>query len=276
MEISYGKQPDVFAASVDKIAHLILADVRIGDITVPLVYDTGAAMTVVRESVAHKANLPISDETVSGGGNAGGTVSGRSATIKELVIGHTAIRRLPIAVVSDETLDFGKDENGDDICVSGFLGWDVIQHFKWAFRAADRRFSLEKPDGPNTVHNMAEWDGMPLLRVRFQGEERLFGFDTGNTESVIGKALYPFFEGSREIRDTFVGVDGTKDETVRIVENFAIEIDGCKIELPNVAAVNRDVFPSGNPEVCGLLAADIIQGRNWMLDYGKRVFQICT
>lgn len=274
MEIIYPKKHDVLNVSCKKAFNLIFIDILADGITIPFVYDTGAAISVISKTTAYKINAKMTDETISGGGNAGNSSIGKLAVIEQIKISSVVIKDLKAAVVPDEAMDFGKDDEGNDISINGFLGWDVIKHFKWQFNAKSGCFSIEKPASCDILPNMDDWDNMPIIHVDFNNEDMIFGFDTGNTESIIGKRLYPLYENEQESIDTFMGIDGIKEETVHVVHSFEFKVRNLAIELNNISAVNRDVFPSNNPRICGLLAADIIQNKNWILDYSGRNFEI--
>ena len=60
-----------------------------------------------------------------------------------------------------------------------------------------------------------------------------------------------------------------------IVENFTLNIGKQIIVLDHISAINRKVFPTDNEQINGLLGADILEGRNWTLDYSNRRLDIC-
>lgn len=82
------------------------------------------------------------DETISGGGNAGDIITGKLALVEQIMIGSVAIKDITVGVVLDEALDFGADEEGNQICVDGFLGWDIIQNRNWVLDYSNRCFEL--------------------------------------------------------------------------------------------------------------------------------------
>lgn len=276
MQIDYSDIPDVFKISDEVIANLLLVDLCNEENKVPFVFDTGASITVMNETTANLFGAELTEDNIIGGGNSGDTIAANIFTLKCIKVGRTVLRDLEIAVVPDKALDFGTDDNGKDIDINGFLGWDIIQNFRWYYDSKSRRFRIEKSKQENTSvnANMEEWDNMPIIHANINGRNELFGFDTGNTESTIGDKLFPIFQGVKEIKDKFVGIGGVKEERVLKIDDVELKIGTELVNLRNISAINRSVFPTDNKDISGLLGIDIVQGRNWVLDYNNRIFEI--
>lgn len=272
MKINFTNTANTIA--VQRMESLYLIAVELDDLHIPVVFDTGATMTIMNKTTATRFKAIPSSETVKGGGNAGQIFSANTAVIPLVHIGEVTIEDLHVIVVEDEQLDFGEDNNGNNIIINGFLGWDIIQHFKWQYNRIENWITMTYPIKEQVLSNMEEWDNMPIIRTLISGKEELFGFDTGNTESILGDQIYYRLFKSSEGLDVFTGVDGTKEETVRIVDDFALQIGKQIVVLNHVSAINRKVFPSGNEQINGLLGADILEGRNWTLDYSNRFLEI--
>ena len=272
MNIDYLNSQSMLCAT--RLDVLYLVDVSCDDETFPLLFDTGASMTVVSKSTAERLCAKQTNETVIGGGNAGSRFTAATVLIPRIMIGCAVLKDLKAVVVDDNALDFGEDGHGNHLCINGFLGWDVIQHFRWWFDTQDSCFIMAKPNVAQVESNMENWDNMPIIRVKLNGKDELFGFDSGNTETVLGNRLYSRLTDAKEVTDSFAGIDGVKEERVRSVENFNVQIGQQIVTLCEVPAVDRQIFPTKNEDICGLLAADILKGRNWTLDYFNRFFEI--
>lgn len=260
--------------AVQRMESLYLIAVELDDLHIPVVFDTGATMTVMNKTTATRFKAIPSSETVKGGGNAGQIFSANTAVIPLVHIGEVTIEDLHVIVVEDEQLDFGENDNGNQLIINGFLGWDIIQHFKWQYNKIENWITMSKPIKEQVPSIMEDWDNMPIIRTLINGKEELFGFDTGNTESILGDHMYNSLPKSSEGLDVFTGVDGNTEETVGIVENFALQVGKQIIGLDHISAINRKVFPTENEHINGLLGADILEGRNWTLDYSNRFLEI--
>ena len=272
MKINFTNTTNTIA--VERMESLYLIPVELDDLHIPFVFDTGATMTVMNKTTATRFKAIPSSETVKGGGNARQIFSANTEVIPLVHIGEVTIEDLHVIVVEDEQLDFGETENGNHLIVNGFLGWDIIQHFKWQYDRTENCITMSKPIKEVVPSNLEEWDNMPIIRTLINSKEVLFGFDTGNTESILGDRMYNRLSKSSEVLDVFTGVDGNTEETVRIVENFTLQIGKQMIVLDHVSAIDRKVFPTENEQINGLLGADILEGRGWTLDYSNRFLEI--
>lgn len=272
MKINFTNTTSIIA--VQRMESLYLISIALHDLHIPLVFDTGATMTVMNRTTASGFQAIPSSETVKGGGNAGHILTANTAVIPLMQIGEVTIEDLQVIVVEDEQLDFGEDDNGNHIIINGFLGWDIIQHFKWEYDRTGNTINITKPIPERLSSNMEEWDNMPIIRTLINGRVELFGFDTGNTESILGDHMYHRLPESSETLDVLTGVDGTKEETVRIVEKLSLEIGNQIVVLNQVSAINRKVFPTEYEQINGLLGADILEEKSWMLDFSNRILDV--
>nr|WP_237722343.1 hypothetical protein [Keratinibaculum paraultunense] len=83
------------------------------------------------ESVANSIGALPSSDSIIVGGNTGRTEKVTKGTIPMLQIGNNTIKNISVITVPDNQLDFGFDKEGNKLSVNGFLGWNVINKFKW-------------------------------------------------------------------------------------------------------------------------------------------------
>ena len=197
----------------------------------------------------------------------------KTSVISSLKIGNTQIENIAVVAVDDENLDFGVDENENKLIVNGFLGWDIIQNFKWTIDGKNKIFTMEKPFNSVDKKGNLDWDNMPIIEAKFNDKPMFFGFDMGNTESMFSQSFIPFLEIKKVKTDIITGVDGVVEE-VLVAKNIDITIENQIINLNNISVLNRDIFPTKKYQVMGLLAADIIQNSKCIIDYPGRYFKI--
>ena len=272
MHIMYSPVQDIL--SVNRLAGLFLVDVCANETSVPLVFDTGGSMTVVVKSAAEALGAIPTGESVNGSGNAGAPITMETVRIPNLMLANTMLTDVLAVVLNDAALDFGTDDEGTAIRFHGLLGIDIIRNFHWHFDAASSSFTMQTPYETPCSANMEPWDNMPIVQVLVNGQEELFGFDSGNTKTILGQRLYPLFADCREDTDTFAGVDGKKEESVRRAESFSLSVGNQAITLYDVPVVNRPVFPAKDSRICGLLASDILAGKSWTFDDLNKVLEI--
>ncbi|MBU5332551.1 aspartyl protease family protein [Anaerocolumna aminovalerica] len=273
MNILYSKDVDIIDMSHDRFANLLMIDIFHKDNRIPFVFDTGASITTISTTVADKIGAVSLSASVTVGGNSGKRKTVSKYLIPSIRLGSTFIENIICIVLPDEELDFGIDENENRLKINGFLGWDVIHKFKWIIDPILRNFEIYAPvisEEKNRLH----WDNMPIIDVLFNNQPMHFGFDTGNTESMFGKKFIPFLESSLEKSDTIVGVGGIVKEEVYLINDIQLNIGGKYVQLDNISVLKRDVFPTKNFKVMGLLAADIIQNYKFIIDFINHDFQI--
>lgn len=272
MKVKYGTETEIIKMSKIKIANLFVIDVQFEDKTVPLVYDTGASITVISNSASKLVGAIPTNDSIIGGGNANTCTSLIKSYISSCQIGKTLIENILVVVVPDESLDFGVDESGNRLVVDGFLGWDILQHFKWTIDSQNDTFTIQKPMNLANKGTL-DWDNMPIIKAEFNNNQMFFGFDTGNTESMFSHNFIPFLKTKQVKADTITGVDGVIEEEVFVAEKIELSIGKEVISLNDVSVLQRDIFPTKKYQVMGLLAADIIQNCRCVIDYAGRTFE---
>lgn len=273
MESRHAATSQTVAMSHERLANLFLIDLFIGTQAIPFVFDTGASMTVISESVSKLAGAAVLGEPITGGGNANARISASKALIASMRIGEIGVHNLPVSVLPDASLDFGLDEEGRRMIVHGLLGWDVIQHFKWTLDCLNRVIIAEQPIEAEAKGNLF-WDNMPIITAVYNNQELHFGFDSGNTESMFSQNFIPLLRTKQEKTDTLTGVDGTVEESVYVADHIELMIDKTMVELNHISVLKRDIFPARKYKAMGLLAADIIQNRKCIIDSLNNSFEI--
>lgn len=273
MKILYSEDTDIIDMSHDRFANLLVIDILNKDNRIPFVFDTGASITAISTTVAEKIGaIPLLD-SVTVGGNSGKKKTVSKYLIPSIRLGNNIIDNIICIVMPDNELDFGIDEHGNSLKINGFLGWDIIHRFKWIIDPISRNFKICAPIITD-LKNRLYWDNMPIINVLYNNHPMYFGFDTGNTESMFGKEFIPFLESIIETSDTLAGVGGTVEEKGYLAKDIQLNIGGSFVLLDNISVLKRDVFPTKNCKVMGLLAADIIQNHKFVIDYANQNFEI--
>lgn len=273
MKITYSKSIDIINMSMDKFLNLYLIDIVINGNPIPLLFDTGGSKTVISKSLAEIIGLSVLSDSIKAGGNTGKIESFSTGVIPMLKIGKNLISDLNVIIVPDSQLDFGFDQEDNSLKINGVLGWDVISSFKWVIDPHSRTYSIEKPKA-NKNKELLYWDNMSIIKVKYDNRQMYFGFDSGNTESMFSKEFIPFIKTKEEKIDKMVGINEMIEEEVYLVENIKINISNKDIELNNISVLKRDIFPTKEFKVMGLLAADIIQNHKCVIDFTNSEFQL--
>jgi len=272
MKILYSENENIINMSKQRFMNLFLINITVDGKFIPLVFDTGASITAISESVADSIGaIPLKDK-ITVGGNTGKIETVSKYMIPEFEIGDNTIKNLIVIVVPDNQLDFGFDKEGNSLKVNGFLGWDIISNFKWTINPHTRKFIIEKPQWYENK-GLLYWDNMPIINAQYDNNCMYFGFDSGNTESMFSKEFIPFLETKHENKDDIAGVGGIIKEDVYTMGNIKLIISDKSIELMNISALKRDIFPNTH-KAMGLLAVDIIQNHGCVIDFINEDFRL--
>lgn len=90
-EYNYPETLNIINYSNKKLYNLIMLDVIINEISISFVFDTGAMITVISESVANKIGVHSSGDTLKGGDNACGTITANMSIIDCMSIGRSKV-----------------------------------------------------------------------------------------------------------------------------------------------------------------------------------------
>lgn len=265
----------IVSVSDKAIGNLIVLNLWKGSSCAAVVFDTGASISVVNKSTAKKFGAKHRDTEIKGGGTAGNEGIAGLSTFKGIKLGKYTLPEIDFAVVDDEVLHFGQDEEGNDLIIDGFLGWDIISKLRWEYKHEKLELHFGESTKVNYEHcRLDDWNNMPILNVTLDGEKCVFGFDSGHTESVLGSLLYSNYEHLDSVSDDFVGIGGHCNESIKMVDQIEIEVINSKILLKDISVINRNLFPSDRKDICGLLGFDLLEGRSWIFDYPNRYFEI--
>lgn len=273
MKVLYSDSTNLINMSKEKFMNLFLIDILVDGETIPFVFDTGATITVISETIANSVGATPLPDTVRVGGNTGRIESVSKKKIPTIKIGSNSVQDLSVIVVPDKQLDFGEGKEGNNLRVNGFLGWDVISKFKWTIDPISKTYTIEKPEW-HKYKELLHWDNMPIINVKYDNHNMYFGFDSGNTESMFSKEFIPFLEDKQEKIDGIAGVGGIIEEDIYMVNDIELKVSNKIIGLRNISVLKRDIFPTTEFRVTGLLGADIIQKHKCVIDYINQDFQL--
>ncbi len=274
MKITFNKTELNMAFSSSTLENLVFVDVLIHGELIPMVFDTGASMTIISSSVSSLVQAKSTGEVLKGGGNAGIILTAEKRTLQNLSIGSTLIENLSVMVLPDENLVFCPDDSDEKIQVHGFLGWDVISRICWHLDMKRRILFIEEPEKQADKSRNLLWDHMPILQIAHEEDTLFFGLDTGNTETLLTNQEYFIKEHPFFTEDEIQGLDGPTTEDVIKLESFSFLFDKAVFHLGNLSILDRPIFPTDEVEVHGLFGMDFLKDKILILDFTNRHLQI--
>ena len=256
-----------------KFANLYFIDAIIHGIQVTLMFDTGASITVLNETTARLADGITAAASIKAGGSAGNVGEYQTVILNSIKLGGHEIEDVEVLVVPDDVLDFGADEEGNTFAAGGFLGWDIISQFKWTIDGINKIFRIENSTYTKQLQNLT-WDNFPLIETAWKSEKIRLGFDSGHTESMLDVKMAEKLEDLKSVIDSTQGADGEVTEDAYMAEEFRFKICNTTVTLSNLIVLKREKYGQGNNHMMGLLGADIVRNRQWVIDFPIKQFEI--
>ena len=107
--------------SSSKFANLLFVNVQIGDVRATALFDTGAGMTVIAQSLLHRLRAAPEKEVLRAGNNNGVVRALQTAVIPNIRLGDVCMENCKVLVTDDA--DFAlSDENGRIFPAEKLLG----------------------------------------------------------------------------------------------------------------------------------------------------------
>ena len=126
-------------------ANLLFVNVQIGDVRATALFDTGAGMTVIAQSLLRRLRAAPEKEVLRAGNNNGVVRALQTAVIPNIRLGDVCMENCKVLVTDDA--DFAlSDENGRIFPAEMLLGWDVISRYRWSYSAKDKSLSVGLPE----------------------------------------------------------------------------------------------------------------------------------
>lgn len=239
-----------FAAAVDvpltrDRANLMNIPVGAADREERFVFDTGANLSTVSETVARELGFRIIDRQITVGTATGARAAARLALAPELRIGAATVRNVVFLVLPDSALTF--PQIGYEI--RGIVGHPVIAALGEVTLTRDGH--LRAAARPTVTAATAEpnlcLDGLDnLVRGQIEGQTLLLGLDTGARSSGL---FPPYYRRNRAAVDSgraatigIGGAAGSRTLNVRYIGPVTVSLGGATTTLPQLSVA---VEPSG-------------------------------
>lgn len=141
----YGDEPMTNCLSSSKFANLLFVNVQIEDMRATALFDTGAGMTVIAQSLLHRLHAAPEKEVLRAGNNNGVVRALQTAVIPNIRLGDVCMENCKVLVTDDADFTLS-DESGRIFPAEMLLGWDVISRYRWSYSAKDKSLSVSLPE----------------------------------------------------------------------------------------------------------------------------------
>ena len=255
--------------SSSSFANLLFVNVQIGDMRATALFDTGAGMTVIAQSLLRRLRAAPEKEVLRAGNNNGVVRGLQTAVISNIRLGDVCMENCKVLVTDDA--DFAlSDESGRIFPAEMLLGWDVISRYRWSYSAKDESLSVSLPE-KTAEHLSPEIKQGPIVYPEYAGRCFKARVDTGHTGSILSASWYSRLPNIAYHETEIVGVGASQYKRLPYVRVLQLRFQNQTIYLQDVDICDRLY---GQPaEIEALLGYDFLEGRDWLLE---QVFKLLS
>lgn len=248
--------------SSSKFANLLFVNVQIGDVRATALFDTGAGMTVIAQSLLRRLRAAPEKEVLRAGNNNGVVRALQTAVIPNIRLGDVCMESCKVLVTDDA--DFAlSDESGRIFPAEMLLGWDVISRYRWSYSAKDESLSVSLPER-TAEHLSPEIKQGPIVFPEYAGRCFKARVDTGHTGSILSASWYSRLSDIAYHETEIAGVGSSQYKRLPYVRVLQLRFQNQTIYLQDVDICDRLY---GQPtEIEALLGYDFLEGRDWLLE----------
>lgn len=254
------------------VAGLINLEVRSGGSALKFVFDTGAGLSCVTESVAEQMGfriLPDSGMKVAGFNNIYNPV--RIAIADSIRMGDLIVYNEPFLVFKDEAFSFA---NGL-YRIQGIIGFPITKELG-RITIEPKQLVLQKheADDPTLEQNFFVETLRPLVILNYKGRPMPFNFDTGANSSDFFK---PFYEAdstallavAKLVERQAGSAGGVSNHKVLEVPALEFVLNGQTISIPN-AGIDPERLHVSDEKLFGNIGQDLLkQYKKVTIDFGN-------
>lgn len=223
-----------------------------------LIFDTGANLSTIAESLAKKLKLKIIEAQIDVGSITGEKVKANLAVAEKIKLGNVVIENVVFLVFPDKALYI----EPIPFQINGILGFPPIAALREITWTKKKEILIPLKTQRQTEQNLALNNLTPLIEGHYQGKRLIFGFDTGASNSSFYQPFFKAFEteiskiGTEKL-EKISGVGGTKEITAYLLKDFKINFAGKEATFPKVAVLTEKTIDLSQ-YVYGNIGRDLI------------------
>lgn len=205
----------------------LMVPVGVGSSTEPFIFDTGANLSTITESMAAKLGLQIIDVPFDVGSITGNTVKARIGVAKELKLGNVTFENVAFIVFPDKALYIEQIKYQ----INGIIGFPVIKALNEFTLTKELQVNIPVKPGKFTAANLAIDGLMPLIAGVYGGKRLAFAFDTGARMSSLYPPFFRAFEkeitaAGEASSASITGAGGSKQVSAFKLKDLSIKFGG--------------------------------------------------
>jgi len=223
------------------IAGLLNVPVRLLNDSVDFVFDTGANISVLIESVAKKYGVRLLAGMARTGTSTSKKVEGHMGLL-DLRLGNVEIKDAVFLVLPDSDLTYA---NGVYI-IKGVIGFPIMYALKEFVMTGDKFMTVIQKQENTKERNIA-FDGQNILiRVIAQNDTLPFIFDSGNTTTNLGALFFTAYKQEilkkcKKEKVTTAGAGGSEETMAYILDSLVFFAGNTDYTLKSLRIYSDDL-----------------------------------
>ncbi len=178
-------------AAVKDKAGLITTEVKANDTLSSFVFDTGAGISCITESVAKKLGVKIlPDNNISVASFTGQKNKVRIGVAPEINLGELKIHNAVFLVYPDKAFTFADGA----YVINGIIGFPIVKELGTITIEKDKLTFSKELEANTTEKNLFVDELRAIVMLTYKGKTLPFNFDSGAKESLFNKAFYETFK----------------------------------------------------------------------------------
>lgn len=240
---SIDKFTKITVAAVKDKAGLITTEVKAKDTVSHFVFDTGAGISCITESIAKKMGVKIlPDHNISVESFTGQKNKVRIGVASEINLGELKIHNAVFLVYPDKAFTFADGA----YVINGIIGFPIIKELGTITFEKDKlTFSKESESGTNEKNLFVD-ELRAIVMLKYKSKTLPFNFDSGAKVSLFNKAFYETFKtdldsiGTLETtKSSSAGAEVVSTE-VLVLKDQPISLGNKTIQLPKMEIAPKD------------------------------------
>ncbi|WP_278021859.1 retropepsin-like aspartic protease [Flavobacterium ginsengisoli] len=222
---------------------MITTEVKVKDTVSHFVFDTGAGISCITESIAKKMGVKIlPDNNISVESFTGQKNKVRIGVASEINLGELKIHNAVFLVYPDKAFTFADGA----YVINGIIGFPIIKELGTITFEKDKlTFSKESESGTNEKNLFVD-ELRAIVMLKYKSKILPFNFDSGAKVSLFNKAFYETFKtdldsiGTLETtKSSSAGAEVVSTE-VLVLKDQPISLGNKTIQLPKMEIAPKD------------------------------------
>lgn len=249
--------------------------VRVGADSSWWIFDTGANISTITESMARRLGLHVSSGVATVKGTTGAVSRLRVAVVPELRLGSARVLNAVVLVLADSALNIPAAH----FQITAILGYPVLEALGQLAVASDTVRVTPDPDGvPSDSSNLFLDELNPLVAVTVSGSSRLYHFDSGADATVLGVHFcraYPQLVAGLSRRSLGIGgAGGNSAYSAYVIGHLPMTVGGTTTTLDSVSVVSDSTTMAFEPSF-GNLGQDLAAARGgYTINFRAMTFRL--